>query len=134
MGASSAARGVGTIPRPLRVTRASPSAPRSRARALLTADGVTWRRRAARTTLRSASTVSRTRSRFRSRRDKLTVREYTPHEQSLAEMIGPPYLLIDGRRRSHDLEDAGVLGRVRGVRAPGGRSHHRRRSGPPSEG
>src|SRR5436190_10731738 len=85
-GASAAARGVGTTPRPLRTSSGSPSAARKRARALLTAEGVTCRRRAARATLRSPSTLSSTRSRFKSSADKLTAGDDTHHEASLAEI------------------------------------------------
>ena len=79
-GASSVARGVGAMPRPLRVTSGSPSATRSLANALLTAEGVTWSRWAARATLCSESTVSRTRKRLRSMDEMLTNGEVTAHE------------------------------------------------------
>ena len=69
-GASAAARGVGTRPRPRRTTSGSPSATRSRASALLTADCVTWSLRAARVALPSCRTAWSTRSRFRSRLDR----------------------------------------------------------------
>ncbi len=84
-GASAAARGVGTMPRPLRLISGSSSVARRRASALLTADGVTCSRRAARATLRSASTVSSTSSRFRSSDDRLTDGDDTHHESSLVE-------------------------------------------------
>jgi hypothetical protein len=76
-------RGVGTMPRPLRVTSGSPRAPRKRASALLTAEGVTWSRAAARATLRSASTVCSTSIRLRSIDVMLTDGDLTHHESSL---------------------------------------------------
>ena len=74
------ARGVGTMPRPHRVTSGSPNADRSRASALLIADGVTCSRFAARATLCSLSTVSSTRSRLRSTVSILTTSDFIPHE------------------------------------------------------
>jgi len=73
--ASASARGVGTSRRPLRTNSGSSNVARSRARALLTAEGVTWSRAAARVTLRSSSTACRTSSRFQSMADRFTIRE-----------------------------------------------------------
>jgi len=79
-GSSAAARGVGTMPRPLRVVSGSPSAARRRASELLTAEGVTFRRFAARATLPSLSTVCSTNNRFKSMSDKLIVGDVLAHE------------------------------------------------------
>src|SRR5205823_286366 len=81
------ARGVGTMPRPLRVTSGSPSASRRRARALLTADGVTCRRPAARATFCSRSTTWSMSIRLRSIEERLTDGELTYHESSLPELV-----------------------------------------------
>lgn len=83
-GANSSARGVGTIPRPFLVTSRSPMRSLRRASALLTADGVTCSRAAARATLPSVRTASRTCSRWRSIRAELTDVELTAVHLSLA--------------------------------------------------
>jgi hypothetical protein len=73
---NSSARGVGrNLPEP-RMKSSSPSCSRSRPKALDTADWVRNTRSAARVTLRSSITASKTTSRFRSRRRRFMVQAY----------------------------------------------------------
>ena len=72
-GQMASAKGVGSTPRPARISSSSPKASRSLRRALLAAGWVIARLRAAREMLRSAMTSSKTRSRFRSKFWKSTL-------------------------------------------------------------
>src|SRR5262245_3300978 len=104
-GANDRANGVDTTFLPLRTNNGSPSSSRNRASELLTAEGVTCSRSAARTTLPSTRTWCSARIRFRSMASILIWSVELHHEQSL--VIKDCLRYFGVHDATHDVSDFG---------------------------